>query len=172
MLPVETYALPLLPMATRLLLAVRWSWLMFVDLPELAQERDAQRGYILSLAGFSFTAVAGLIVLDSTLKVKLQLPIWFVLTSFLAFLASLNMQAYKSTRWQNQLAASLRECGTLSLISALCSLLLAAPFDPFFQGAASFLAALTWLIDHAVCLRIDHRYFYEVDLALRQRLNQ
>lgn len=137
-------------------------------LPEPAQDRDANRGYILSLAGFSFTAVAALIVLDATTKVTLQLPIWFVLVSFLSFLASLNLQSYKSTRWQNQLAAALLEAGTLSLVLAIIALLFGATFDRVFQFAAATLALLTWAVDHSVRLWIDNRYLTEVDLALRR----
>ncbi len=145
---------------------------MCSDLPELAQERDIHRGYIFSLAGFSFTAVTGLLVLEASIKIKLQLAIWFVLISFLAFIASLNLQSYKSTRWQNQLATSLQESGTLSLVLALCSLLISSSFDPVFQWVAVLLSGLTWSVDHCVRLWLEHRYLNEVDLALRGREQQ
>jgi len=77
---------------------------MSKDLPEEAQERDLQRTFIFSLAGFSFTAVAGMAVLEGAVRVSLQLPAWYVLVSFVALITSLNIQSYKSSRWQGQIA--------------------------------------------------------------------
>lgn len=135
--------------------------------PEAAQDRDVQRGFVLSLAGFSFTAVAAMVVLDTTTQLKLQMPIWYVLVSFLAFMATLNLHAYKSSRWQNQLAEALHETGTLALILALVKLIFNASFDQGFQWCAALLALGVWSTDYLVRLWLDHRFLHEKDLALR-----
>ena len=166
--PVEAYAVPLIPLAGRALLCTRWSWLMGDDLPEAAQDRDVQRGFVLSLAGFSFTAVAALIVLDTTVRVQLQLPIWYVLVSFLAFIATLNLHAYKSSRWQNQLAEALHEAGTLSLVLAIVALLFTTSFEAVFQWGATALALGVWASDYLVRLWIDHRFLMEMDRVERE----
>lgn len=128
------------------------------DLSEQAQERDVHRTFIFSLAGFSFTAVAGFAALESSLRVGLQLPTWYVLASFVAFIASLNMQSYKVKRWQNQLATAMLEIGTLSLMLALVALLFTAPFGRIFQWCATAITLLTWYVDHVVRMMIDNKY--------------
>lgn len=134
---------------------------MLEELPEEAQERDVQRAFILSLAGFSFTAVAGLAVLDATIRVTLQLPTWYVLLSFVAFVSALNMQSYKSKRWHNQFATALLEVGTLSLMLALAALLFNASFSILFQWIATIITLAAWLIDHLFRLFLDGCYFAE-----------
>lgn len=152
------YFLPAVPLVTRLLLGVRWLKPMLEHLPEEAQERDVQRTFIFSLAGFSFTAVAGLAVLDATIRVTLQLPTWYVLLSFVVFVSALNVQSYKSSRWQNQLATALLEAGTLSLMLALVALLFTASFSCIFQWIATAITLGSWLVDHLIRLVIDYKY--------------
>lgn len=142
---------------------------MTKDIPEDAQERDLQRATILALAGFSFTAVAGLAVLDASIRTSLQLATWYVLISFVAYVSALNLQSYKFSRWQNQLASGLIETGSLSLTLTLASLMFTATFSKEFQWTASAIALGAWLLDHVIRLRIDHRYLFELDAALRRK---
>lgn len=137
-------------------------------LPEDAQERDPQRVIILPLAGFSFTAVAALAVLDVSSRPGLQLSVWYGLVSFIAYLGSFNLQSYKVSRWQNQLATGLIEVGSLSLLLTLISLLFHAKFEPMFQWIACVIGLAAWSIDHAIKLWIDHQYFRAVDAKLRK----
>lgn len=152
------YFLPAIPLATRFLLCLRWRTLMAERLPELAQERDIHRTFIFSLAGFSFTAVAGFAVLDSAARVTLQLPTWYMLASFVSLLGSLNLQSYKSRRWQNQLATALLEVGTLSLMFALVALLFSAHFGCEFQWIATAVTLGSWWTDHVIRIRLDYKY--------------
>ncbi len=158
----SSYFAPLVPLITRSILCMRWRRLMSTDIPEAAQERDVHRGFILSLAGFSFTAVAGLAVLDSPTRVSLQLPTWYVLASFVSLLSSLNLQSYKVTRWQNQMATALLEVGTLSLMLAVVALLFTASFGRVFQLSAGTITLSLWFIDHLVRLSLDSRYLSEL----------
>ena len=161
------YFLPAVPLVTRLLLGWRWRKSMSEQLPEDAQERDLQRTFIFSLAGFSFTAVAGLAVLDATTKVTLQLPTWYVLLSFVVFICALNVQSYKSSRWQNQLATVLLEVGTLSLMLSLVALLFTASFSHSFQWVATAIALGSWLADHLIRLVIDYKYLAALNTKLK-----
>jgi hypothetical protein len=138
-------------------------------LSEAEQERDVQRTFVLSLAGFSFTAVAGLAVLDAAVRVTLQLPAWYVLVSFLAFFGAFNMQSYKASRWQNELSTGLIEIGALSLMLALIALLFSASFSPVFQWVASTITFGVWAVDHFISLRLSHRYLDELNEASKRR---
>ena len=163
------YLLPAVPLVTRLLLGLRWHKPMLERLPEDAQERDVQRTFIFSLAGFSFTAVAGLAVLDAATRVTLQLPTWYVLLSFVVFVSSLNFQSYKSSRWQNQLATALLEIGTLSLMLALVALLFTASFSSSFRWTATAITLGSWLVDHLIRLVIDYKYLAALNTKLQSK---
>lgn len=162
------YTYPFVPVVTRLIIGIYWDWLMREDVPEEAQERDGQRGTILGLAGFSFTAVAGLAVLDTTGRPGLQLSIWYVLVSFVAYVAAMNLQTYKGKRWHDFLATSLIEVGALSLALTLISLVFGAKFETWFPYLASALAFGSWLIDHCIRLWIEINYFRARDARLRR----
>ncbi|WP_434660713.1 hypothetical protein P5W99_10910 [Paraburkholderia sp. A3BS-1L] len=140
---------------------------MSVPLPEEAQERDVHRGFILYLAGFSFTAVAALAVLDGNLRLNLKLPTWYVLVSFIALIGSLNVQSYKVTRLHNQVATGLQEAGVLSLMLALIALLFTANFGVLYQWSGTALALGTWAIDHTIRWRLDDAYLSA--LAMRRK---
>lgn len=158
---ISAYFIPLLPLITRTVLCVLRRSTMNEHLPEEAQERDLQRTFILGLAGFSFTAVAGLAVLDSQVRIELQLATWFVLLSFLTFIFSLNLQSYKSTRLQNQIATAVLEIGTLSLMLALVALLCSASFDLIFQWIAVSVTLGLWSVDHVIRWVIEFNYLGE-----------
>jgi hypothetical protein len=163
------YAYPVVPLVTRLFLGIYWTWLMKEVLPEEAQERDGHKTTIVGLAGFSFTAVAGLAVLDSSSRPGLQLSVWYVLVSFIAYVIALNLQTYKQTRWHDHLATGLMEVGSLSLVLTVISLLFGAKFDAWFLYLAATLAIGAWLIDHCVRLYLDVGYFREKDTGLRKK---
>lgn len=135
---------------------------MSEELSEAAQERDVSRTFIFSLAGFSFTAVAGLAVLDSEVRVSLQLPTWYVLASFVAFISSVNVQSYKVTRWQNQLATALLEVGTFCLMLALVDLLFTAKFAEVFQWVAMAVTLGAWGVDHVLRIKFDNDHLADL----------
>ncbi len=162
------YMVPLVPLVTRFVLGLYWHRLMPEMLPEEAHERDLHRATILGLAGFSFTAAAGLAVLDANTLAGLQLPIWYVVVSFVSFISALNLQSYKASRAQDQFATALIEAGTLSLTLTLVTLLLGANFTPWFNYSATSVALAAWGLDHIIRLRIEHSYFKERDERIRR----
>jgi len=157
------YLAPAVPLVTRFLLAASWHRVMVKNMPEPTNERDLHRSTLLSLAGFSFTAAAGLAVLDANLKLNLQLPIWYVLVSFVAYMTALNLQAYKASYLHDQLSSALMEGGNLSLMLALITLLIGAGFPEWFQYMAGALALGSWLIDHLIRLAIECLYFRDAN---------
>ncbi|MEJ8838403.1 hypothetical protein [Ramlibacter sp. AN1133] len=162
------YALPALPVVTRLLLSVYWDWLMIPRVAEAAQERDLHRETILSLAGFSFTAVAALAVLDATSRLGLQASIWFSLVSFLSYVSASNLQSYKSRRWHGQLESALTEMASLSLILTLITLLFGAKLEEHFVYAASLAALIPWALDHTIRISVDWQYLSALDESQRE----
>lgn len=156
--PIVAYTLPFIPIVTRLLVCVIWLPKMSEELPEAAQERDVVRAFILSLAGFSFTAVAGFAVLDATVRIKLQLPTWYVLVSFVFYISALNLHSYKFRRWHSQFATAFVEVGTFSLTLALVAVLFTAAFDCWFQILATCIMLGAWALDHIYRLNLDRKY--------------
>ena len=128
---------------------------MWRDLPEEAQARDLQRSTILALAGFSFTAIVGIALLDDKNRVALELPTWYVVVSFVSFLAAANLQSYKSTVWQNQVSAGLVECGALSLTLAVIALVYITQFSSSMKLSVAILGSGVWALDHLVRLKLD-----------------
>lgn len=156
--PVVWYFVPVVPLITRLILCINCRGVMLEVPDEAVQERDVNRSFILSLAGFSFTAVAGFSVLQASDRIALQLPTWYVLLSFVAYITTLNVQSYKSNRLQNQIATALVEVATLSLMLSLVALLFQVKFDRVFQWAAMIITLAAWIIDHGLRLYFDHDY--------------
>jgi hypothetical protein len=137
-----------------------------MDIPsEEAQEREQQRAVILSLAGFSFTGIVALIILDATILPRLHFAVWFLLISFLAYTWSFNAQGYKSKRWQNEIAIGLLEAGGLSLVFAIVSILAASNFDSAFKLAGASLAVIVALSDLVIRARIETSYLFSLEKA-------
>ena len=126
---------------------------------EAEQDREGKRALILAFAGFSFTGVIALIVLEPAIKQTVKLAVYFLMVSFLSYLWALNLQGYKASRWQDEIAAALADAGSLCLIFALVSLLLQSAFPNVFVYSTSALALAVWIVDHLIRLRIDSRYY-------------
>lgn len=131
-------------------------------LSEGEQDRDQQRSVILALAGFSFSGVLALVLLDAAANQPFQLGVYFLLLSFLGYLWSFNLQGYKSRRWQGELALALLELGALSLILALISIIWASSFGQRFKIAMSALGIGIWCLDHLLRLNIEIRYLRDL----------
>jgi len=129
-------------------------------LSEEEQDRDTNRSLIIAFAGFSFTGTIALIVLEPSLRQVVKWAVYFLLVSFLSYLWSLNLQAYKNVRWQSEIASALTDAGSLCLVLALVSLLAHSAFPSPFVYATSSLALAVWTVDHLIRLSIDGRYYH------------
>ena len=144
------YLAPLSPVVSRGLLCLAFRRQMGENLTEGELDRETHRTYILALAGFSFAGLLALIVLERTLEGGFRLGVYYLLLSFLGFLASLNLQSYKSSRFQDQLGTTLMEIGTLDLVLSILAVLAAGSFGRAFTRVLSALAVIVWASDHAV----------------------
>jgi hypothetical protein len=152
------YLLPFIPIVTRTFLCLRFRSQMSDILAEEEQDRESHMTLILSLAGFSFTGLLGLIVVDATLRLSYKIAIYYLLISFLSFLFSLNVQGYKSKRWHDQISTGIMDAGSLSLILAACYLIGSQHFGISFSFSLIFMAIIAWLTDHTIRLVIQWRY--------------
>jgi hypothetical protein len=155
------YCAPLAPLFSRGLLCVRFLRQMNDLQTDAEQAREAHRAYIFPLAGFSFSALLALVVLDATLNIGLDLPIYYLLISFLCYLIAINLQAYKIARWIDQVATTAMDIGTLSLLFSLVSLIFIKAFGYYLLPTLSILAITAWVIDHTIRLHFIWLYLRE-----------
>ena len=147
------YCLPIFPILTRGMLFLRYPKQMKEVLREQEIDREAHRTFMLALAGFSFSGLLAIVVLDAALRQDFHFAVYYLLLSFLCYLSAINLQSYKAKRWQDQADAALREAATLCLILSVLSILNSREFAAGFALVMTTLAILVWLIDHFLRLR-------------------
>jgi len=152
------YCAPLVPLLTRGVLYLRFYPMMAHILGEEEQKREAHRSHILALAGFSFTGLLALVVLDSALSEDFHVAIYCLLVSFLCFLFALSLQGYKSTRGQDQLGTVLMDAATFCLVLSVISILSSKTPRSRFVCVLSLAAVVIWLLDHLVRVRLQWKY--------------
>lgn len=153
------YVAPFTAFLTRGVLCLWFRSDMSEVLTEDEQDREAHRTHILALAGFSFSALLALVILEATMRAQLQLAIYYLLVSFLCFLSALNIQGYKARRWQDQLGTALVDAATLSLVLSVVNVLYVQRLgSPRFAMLASAAALLAWVVDHVLRVRFQWAY--------------
>jgi hypothetical protein len=123
--------------------------------------RDTARGIIVALAGFNFTALMALAVIDAA---KYGIAIYYLLASFVAFYISLNAQSYKNRRWEDQLSAGLKDAASGWLLFSVVAIMNVT--SPNSHGARYIVAAsmaFAWGLD--VWIRLALTLTYYRDLA-------
>lgn len=156
------YGAPFAPLITRGLL-ISSHWKLAADVLSKEQlDREASLGVALTLTGFSFSAVIALALLQPSVTMDLQLPLYLLFVSFLTLLTAANGESYKGRRWEDQLVTAVREIGTLALTLGLVVLIVAADFGPVFEASVSTLAIGLWLLDHLVRVRIQWKYLSDL----------
>lgn len=152
------YCLPLAPFLTRALLFLQFRSEMIEVLKPEEQDRETHRSYILVMAGFSFSGLLAMAVLYTTLRQDFHFSVYYLLLSFLFYLSALNLQAYKESRWQDQLATALMDSASLCLILSVVSILNFQNFSPYFAFSLTMLAILVWCIDHFLRIKFQLNY--------------
>jgi low temperature requirement protein LtrA len=150
--------IPILPLLSRLLLVIRHRAHMGERLSEEELDRDSHREYIAAMAGFSFTALIALILLDASFKASFRLPIYYLLLSFLAYLFALNLQGYKATRLQDEAGTAAMDVGSLCLILSIVVLLVTQVHDGCYSYPLSVMAIGIWLFHHMLHISFEHRF--------------
>src|SRR3954469_13881950 len=162
------YGMPLVPFIPRLVIVSKFREATFDLVPEAAADREQHRNFILVLAGFSFTGLLGLAVAPlaitepasrERLQHLLQLPTYFLLTSFLFYMFALNLQAYKK-RWRHDLLGdAIIDAAALSLLSAIVVIVWDASLNVRFTILIAAFAGTIWLTDQVIRVGLSWRIF-------------
>ena len=152
------YSAPIIPLFSRAILCIFHRRQMGEILSEDEHDREAHRSHILALAGFSFTGLLALAVLEATLRQDFHFGVFYLLVSFLCYFFALNLQGYKSKRWHDQFATALIDSASLSLILSVVSILHVQAFKSNFAIGLTIFAFFVWVTDHATRLRIQWTY--------------
>jgi len=153
------YAIPWIPFLTRSLLSLVYRQHMRETLPEEALDRDSYRTMILAFAGFSFTGLLGVAVVDSMVRyLDLRMSSYFLMVSFVTFLAAYDLQGYKCFRWQDQLGDALVESARLALIFSVL-VVEARHANPAFM-VVTMGALVLFSVDHLTRLYIVGRFLH------------
>ena len=152
------YSAPIVPLFSRAILCISHHSQMGEILSEEEHDRGAHRSHILALAGFSFTGLLALAVLDATLRQDFHFGVFYLLISFLCYFFALNLQGYKKRRWHDQFATALIDSASLSLILSIVSILHIQTFKSNFAIGLALFAFFVWVVDHIIRLRIQWSY--------------
>lgn len=153
------YLLPVFPIVTRGILSLKFREEMKDDLTPKERDTESHRSYILALAGFSFSGLLALAVLDAVLRKDYRLSIYYLFMSFLGHLIALNLQSYKFTQRRDQLATALTDMGSLCLILSILGILMTQDFSRTFSYSLGIVAVSAWLVDHGLRLRYTWKFF-------------
>lgn len=143
-----------------------------VAIPEEENDRDSHRTLILALAGFSFTGLIGIAVVDATIQTHLEYAVYFLFVSFLSFFFSLNLQGYKFRRWHDQLSDALIEAATLSLMACIAVIALKIYPATFVAYFIAISAALVWGLDFLLRISRMAKYLKAVEFPNRNQIQK
>lgn len=152
------YFVPLVPFVSRALLCFRHRSQIGKILNEAEQDRESHRSHILALAGFSFTGLLALAVLDATLRQDFRYSVYYLLVSFLCYLSALNLQGYKSKRWHDQFGTAFMDSASLSLIMSIVCILHGQAFGASFANGLTVFALLVWTVDHFARIKFQDNF--------------
>ncbi len=152
------YALPFIPLLARFIIIIRFWGYMRETLDEKTIDRANHRSLIIALAGFSFAGLLGLVALPGSLLDR-ALPIWYILLSFLSYLAALNLQGYKAFCWHDQIGDALFEMAAIGLIASVITFVLKSELPLAFRTLATALGVIVWALDFIIRIRFTVQYF-------------
>lgn len=155
------YIIPFFPFVTRSIVIFIFRRQMRNKLSEAESDRESHRSVILALAGFSFTGVLGLAVVNATLKHDLRLSIYYLLVSFLSYLFVLNLQGYKYNRWHDQVGNAVMESASLALLLSIVAIVFSLSTSIIYQVGLTIMTVAVWLVDHSIRLYLSIKYLRE-----------
>lgn len=165
LLSLSLWYLPVFPFVTRAIILVPFFQHQLIQpIPSKQLNREQHRTVILALAGFSFSAAVALAVValsvpDTKLRSNLQLPVFYLLVSFLCYFFALNLQGYKSHWWHDVVAGEgLTDAASLSLVLSIIAVVRDSYPDSVFGNAITALAIGVWLVDHAIRVQLWRGY--------------
>ena len=162
------YALPALPVAGRLLVALRFRRYMREELREEALDRTDHRTIVVALAGFSFAGLLGLVAIPGELEER-KFAIWYVFVSFLCLLVVLNLQSYKARRWHDILGDALLEAASLALIASVTVFIAQSKLPCPLRIACIILATVVWACDFLIRVRLTMSFLQDKESSDDER---
>jgi hypothetical protein len=147
-----------IPILSRGLLAIVYRSSMKTPLREEEMQRETHRSMITALAGFSFTALMGLVVVQGVTKLGLAPAILSLLWSFLAYMFALNLQGYKFTRGRDMISDALMDSASLALLIAVSLVLWATDVGWEYKTLVFATSGVVWSLDHALRLKYTWQY--------------
>lgn len=155
---------PLIPVIAWGLIAIRF-WRASREPLEGAKQREEHRTIIVALAGFS---LAGVAIIGTQSNPKLGRPLFDIILSFLCYLASLGVQAWKDRWWHDILGAALRDAGSTALLVFIAGISFFAVGDqfkwqPWQAWTMVVVAAIAWSLDTGCNLVFTANYLRLVD---------
>ncbi|MBX2976399.1 MAG: hypothetical protein KF721_09710 [Ignavibacteriaceae bacterium] len=157
------YMIPSIPFIIRFIFVCFLKEYLSQILPETENDRSEIRSYVLTLSGFSFTALVALSILEPNIQQNIQFSIYYAFLSFLFYLFALNLQGYKNKRWHDVLSDTLLESASLCLILTVIGLLFVSNLNSYFVYGISAFAIIIWLIDFIIRLNIQINHLSEKD---------
>lgn len=154
------YFLPLLPLIVRFVILWRYKHLFKEDLDRKAAALEAHQDYLLPLAGFSFAGVIALTVAvsDQTRK-ELELSTFYVIVGFLGYLSALNIQGYKFSHWEDQIADALIDGASLSLVLSIIFIITNYKYSGPYKVLIIIVGIGAWLFDYVLRMRYLRKMF-------------
>jgi hypothetical protein len=128
--------------------------------------RDSVRSVVGLLAGFSFSSLVALMVLDDAVQIKFERSILFLIVSFLSYLSAMNLQGLKLRRWHDEVATGFIESGSFSLILSLGFSLLDSGLPWEMSSLVFFIGCSLLLFDVVVRLTLMRSYLSRVQARL------
>ena len=146
--------LPGLPLLGRGILMLRYRSRMRQAMTN--EERDVveHRGHLQVQAGFAFSAVLALALVQGPLAFEGALPIYYLGLSFTALWFAARGQSYKYLRWHDQALTAVAEIGSLAFFLGLLAVLHRSAVPSTAVWAITGLTCTAWLADHLIRLWI------------------
>jgi hypothetical protein len=109
------------------------------------QQRDSTRSFVLTMAGFSFAALIGVVLVSGETDRDLGLLIYYLVVSFLAFMSAANVQRYKVKQWLDLASDAAIDIGNLALMLGVAAALVG--FGTPYAWPLSITGLVLWTID-------------------------
>ena len=149
---------PALPLLTHAIMALKYWGRMKEVISEEVMQRDTHRSMITALAGFSFTALLGLVVMQGVSALGLEPAILCLLWSFLSYLVALNLQGYKFNRLRDLVSDAMMESASLALLWAVSMILWVIDVSWVCKVLVPLASGITWLVNHYIRLNYTSQF--------------
>lgn len=148
-----------IPFISRPILVWKHRKITYKIIPSEEKDLETNRNFNLTMCGFSFTGLLGLVVLENTIKdIHLDKQICFIFISFISYYIANNIQSYKFYYWMDELAIYCMETGSLFLILTIITSFNFC-LGLFCSIIFSIVGVLIWYIDFCIHIYCTNKSF-------------